>query len=244
MPFLVDNAPPVDAATLAAARNELPREYGVRVVAQLGRKTILARVPRSKPDYNYELAMVAFYTTLEDVKVAKDVLLVGDDKTIRMEPLRLRDHVREQLREDKEAAPTLRLKLAREFGWTVWTSPINQNHKALALRLPVGSMAEATEAVLLRARASVGAEIVNTLNSVHFVYFITDTDYSRVGRRIFIEHVASDIAGDIAAREGKTANPLHLSYQTPGAFIGAKDLPRGGRRARDQVGWAGAPGPV
>lgn len=227
MPFLVDNAPPVDAATLAAARNELPREYGVRVVTQLGRKSVLARVPRAKPDYNYELAMVAFYATLDDVKDAKDVLLIGDEKTVRMEPLRLRDHIREQLREDKEAAPALRARLAREYGWTSWVSPINNNHKALALRLPVTCMADATEATLLRARASVGPELVNVLNGVHFVYFVTDTDYSRVGRRVFVEHVASDLAEQLALREGKTANPLHLSYQTPGAFIGAKDLPRG-----------------
>jgi len=227
MPFLVDNAPPVDAATLAAARNELPREYGVRVVTQLGRKTVLARVPRAKPDYNYELANVSFYATLDDVKDARDVLLIGDEKTVRMEPLRLRDHIREQIREDKEAAPALRAKLAREYGWTLWTSPLNNNHKALALRLPVSSMAEANEAVLLRARAAVGSELLNVLNVVQYVYFITDTDYSRAGRRVFVEHVASDLAGELALREGKTANPLHLSYQTPGAFIGVKDLPRG-----------------
>lgn len=227
MPFLVDNAPPVDAATLTAARNDLPREYGVRVVTQLGRKSVIARVPRAKPDYNYELAVVAFYASLEDVKDAKDVLLIGDEKTVRMEPLRLRDHIREQMREDKEAAPALRSRLAREYGWTVCTSAVNQHHKALALRLPVGGMAEATEAILLRARAAVGAEIVSALNQCHFVYFITDTDYSRVGRRVFVEHVASDLAEAVALRDSKTANPLHLSYQTPGAFIGVKDLPRG-----------------
>lgn len=227
MPFLVDNAPPVDAATLAAARNELPREYGVRVVTQLGRKSVLARVPRAKPDYNYELAMVAFYATLDDIKDAKDVLLIGDEKTVRMEPLRLRDHIREQLREDKEAAPALRAKLAREYGWSLQTSPNNQNHKALALRLPVASMAEASEAILLRARAGVGGELVAALTQAQFVYFITDTDYARVGRRVFIEHVASDLADQVALKETKTANPLHLAYQTPGAFIGVKDLPHG-----------------
>lgn len=227
MPFLVDNAPPVDAATLAAARNELPREYGVRVVEQLGRKTVLARVPRTKPDYNYELALVAFYASLEDVKDAKDVLLIGDEKTVRMEPLRLRDHIREQIREDKDAAPSLRAKLTREYGWSTWTSPNNNSHKALALRLPVTSMADATEAILLRARAAVGAELIGILNAVQCVYLVTDVDYARVGRRVFIEVVASDLAGEIAARDGKAANPLHLSYQTPGAFIGNKDLPRG-----------------
>lgn len=228
MPFLVDNAPPVDAATLAAARTELPREYGLRVVTpSSGRKAILCRVPRAKPDYNYELAMVAFYATLDDVKDAKDVLLIGDEKSVRMEPLRLRDHVREQIREDKDAAPQLRSRLAREYGWTTWQSPTNNHHRALAFRLPAASMAEADDAMLLRARAAVGAEIVNHLTGCQYVYFVTDTDYARVGRRVFVEHVASDLAEAVALKESKTANPLHLAYQTPGSFINRTDLPRG-----------------
>src|SRR5579885_829274 len=105
MPFIVDGGPPVDPSTLASARNDLPREYGLRVVQERGRKSILVRCPRGKPDYNYELALVAFYSTLDDVKDANDVLLIGDDMSVRMEPIRLRDHIREQNREDKEAAP-------------------------------------------------------------------------------------------------------------------------------------------
>lgn len=228
MPFLVDNTPPVDAATLAAARSELPREYGLRVASPPnGRKTVLCRVPRAKPDYNYELAMVAFYATLDDVKDAKDVLLIGDDKVVRMDPLRLRDNVREQVREDKDSAPQLRSRLAREYGWTTWQSPINNHHRALAFRLPVTAMAQADDAMLLRARASVGAELVNHLTQCQFVYFVTDTDYARVGRRVFIEHVASDLAEAVAIKESHTANPLHLAYQTPGSFINRNDLPRG-----------------
>ncbi len=226
MPFLVDNGPPVDAATLAAARTELPREYGLRVVTQGGRKTVLARVPRAKPDYNYELAMVAFYASLDDVKDAKDVLLVGDEKTVRMEPLRLRDHIREQAREDKDAAGALRSRLAREFGWTTWQSPGNAAHKALALRLPISSMAEADEQVLLKSRAGVGNELVNVLTDVQYVYFVTDQDYARVGRRVFIDAVAADLREAVLVKESKTANPIHLAYQTPGSFI-RNDLPHG-----------------
>lgn len=227
MPFLVDNGPSVDQATLQAARAQLPREYGVSVVTQKGVKSILARVPRAKPDYNYELAMVAFYTSLEDVKDAKDVLLIGDQQTVRMEPLRLRDHIREQNREDKEATPALRVRLAREYGWTTYVSPGNNHHKAVVFRLPVASMGEATEETLLRARASVGGEIVNLLSTCQYVIFITDSDYARVGRRIFIDAVASDLAEEVALKESKTANPLHLAYQTPGNFINKLDLPRG-----------------
>ncbi|MEA3199800.1 MAG: hypothetical protein QOE90_1228 [Thermoplasmata archaeon] len=227
MPFLVDNGPPVDAATLAAAKAELPREYGLRVVAQGGRKTILARVPRAKPDYNYELAMVAFYASLDDVKDCSDVLLIGDEQTVRMAPIRLRDHIRDQVREDKDAASALRTRMAREYGWTTWQSPINVNHKALALRLPIGSMAEADEQVLLKSRSGVGSELVNVLCDVQYVYLITDGDYARVGRRVFLDAVASDLRETVGFKESKTANPIHLAYQTPGSFIKQADLPRG-----------------
>jgi hypothetical protein len=32
-----------------------------------------------------------------------------------------------------------------------------------------------------------------------------------VGRRVFINHVASDLAHQVTLKESKTANPLHLS---------------------------------
>lgn len=227
MPFLVDGGPPVDQNTLAAARTELPREYGLRVVNERGRKAILVRVPRAKPDYNYELAMVAFYATLDDVKDANDVLLIGDEKTVRMEPLRLRDHIREQNREDKEVAPALRSKLARDHGWTVFNSPGNAHHKALVLRLPIASVGAADEATLLRARSAVGGELVRVLEDVQHVYLIADNDYGRVGRRVFIDAVCQDLAETLAPKDSKTANPIHLAYQTPGSFINRAELPRG-----------------
>lgn len=227
MPFLSDKGPPVDAATLGAARAELPREYGTRLVSERGTRTLLVRVPREKPDYNYELAMVAFYATLDDLKDVKDVLLVGDEKTVRMEPLRLRDHIREQVREDKEAVPALRSKLSREYGWTTFVSPINNNHRALVLRLPVPSVADANEATLLRGRAAVGSEIVSILRETHHVYLVADTDFARVGRRVFVDAVCSDLAEQVALATTKNANPLHLSYATPGAFLTPADLPRG-----------------
>ena len=227
MPFLVDGAPPVDPATLNAARHELPREYGVRVVTQRGRKAVLVRVPRPKPDYNYELAVVAFYATLDDVKDAKDVLLIGDEKVVRMEPLRLRDHVREQAREDKETAPQLRARLAREYGWMVHQSASNHHHRALAIRLPVETIGQLNETLLLYARAAIGAELVNALSMCQYVYLFADHDFARVGRRVFVETVTPDLAAQLGPREEKTANPLHLSYQTPGGFLKGANLPRG-----------------
>lgn len=220
MPFLVDSGPPVDAATLNAARQELPREYGWRHAQERGRKSLLVRVPRAKPDYNYELAVVALYVSEADMRDVKDVLLIGDEKTVRMEPLRLRDHVREQAREDREVAPQLRARLSPDYGWTVFQSPSNNHHRALAFRLPISAMRELDESVLLRARASASADLVQLLRETQYVYLLSETDYARVGRRVFVESVASDLAPHLHVTESLTANPLHLGYQTPGHSIG------------------------
>jgi hypothetical protein len=227
MPFLVDGGPPVDAATLTAARTELPREYGTKIVDHAGHKVLLVRVPRAKPDYNYELAVVALYTSLEDIQGVDDVLLIGDEMSVRMAPLRLRDNIREQTREDKDAAPALRARLAREYGWTTWQSPTNNHHKALALRLPVGSVSQADEGTLLRARAAVGNELVNILRECQHVYLVADSDFGRVGRRVFVDGVAPELAAQLLPPDSHTANPLHLCYQTPGGFLKPMDLPRG-----------------
>jgi len=217
MPYLVDSGLPVETGTLAAARRDLPREYGLTTVHEKGHKSVLARVPRAKPDYNYELALVALYTTLDDLKDAKNVLLIGDEKTVRMEPLRLRDHVREQLREDKDVASNLRDTLPRDYGWTTIVSPNNHNHKALAIRLPISAMAECAETTLLYARAALNGELPQVLAATQYVYLITDDDFARIGRRIFTENVATDI--DLHNDESATANPLHLKHQTPGSTL-------------------------
>lgn len=219
MPFLVDSGPPVDGPTLQAARDELPREYGTRHVEARGRRSLIVRVPRTKPDYNYELADVAFYATLEDLQGVHDVLLVGDEKSVRMEPLRLRDHIREQQREDRDAVPPLRHRLVREYGWTILPSPGNANHRGLVLRLPVASVANAEDGILLRARASVGDEFPQVIRDVQCVYLLADNDFGRVGRRVFADAIAPELTDRVAPGDERTSAPLHLGYQTPGHHL-------------------------
>lgn len=220
MPFLTDNGPPVAQATIDQARAELPREYGVRTVTERGRKVVLIRVPREKPDYNYELADCALYATLADVKDAKDVIMIGDDKAVRMDPVRLRDHIREQAREDADVADRARQTMPRSpDAWSVVTSRGNYHHKGLLVRMTVANLAAATPEDFQRARAGLGPRIVETLREVQYVYFVTDSDFGRVGRRVFIDSLAPDLAEDVAHPGGHTANPIHLTYATPGGLL-------------------------
>lgn len=221
MPFLTDNGPPVAQATIDQARGELPREYGVKTVTERGRKVVLIRVPREKPDYNYELADCALYATIADVKDAKDVIMIGDKQAVRMDPVRLRDHIREQSREDVEVADRARQTMPRSpDAWNVITSPHNFHHRALVVRLPVASLASATSDDFGRARQGLGPRIVDTLREVQYVYFVTDSDFGRVGRRVFIDSLAPDLAEEVSHPGGHTANPIHLTYATPGGLLG------------------------
>ncbi len=220
MPFLQDNRPPIRAETLDRMRAELPREYGTKVVEEGGRRMLVARVPRAKPDYNYELAEVALYASLNDLKDVKDVIMIGDEKSVRMDPLRLRDHIREQIREDADVAGRARQTMPRSGdAWSVITSPGNLNHRALVIRLAVNALSDARSEHFQRAKAAISGALTDTLRDVQYACFVTDTDHGRVGRRIFVESLAPELAATVAVPGGHTANPLHLLHQTPGGLL-------------------------
>lgn len=220
MPIMQDDGCPVSPDTLASARSDLPREYGLRVVTERGRRVLVARVPRAKPDYNYELQHVSLYATLADLKDTRDVLLVGDEKVVRMDPVRLRDHVREQMREDQEVVQRLRTQLPRaDEAWTVFQSPMNHAHWALACRLAVPRLEDATESNFARAKAAVGSQLVEVLRQVQYVYFVTDTDHGRVGRRLFVDALAPELATAVAAAGGKASNPIHFAFNAAGGTL-------------------------
>ncbi|HEX2022435.1 MAG TPA: hypothetical protein VHH36_06960, partial [Candidatus Thermoplasmatota archaeon] len=134
-PFLRDEGPPVSQATIQRARESLPLEYGFQTVNETGREVLLVRVPKAKPDYLHDLADVAFYVGLDQLKTTKDVLLVGHEKTARLEPQLLRDHVRAQAREDQLVVEDLRRRLTTAYAHAIVQSPSNHQHQALALRI-------------------------------------------------------------------------------------------------------------
>ncbi len=219
MPFLDERKPPVTQATLDAARMDLPREYGYLRVTEGDGATLLVRVPRAKPDYNYELAVAALYVSMDDVKDLKHVLLVGDESTVRMDPIRLRDHVRDQLNEDAELVKRARRGLEREYGRSIVNSEINVNHHALAIRLPIGSLANATDDLVMQAWQTMGREFTTLIRQVTHVYLISDADHGRLGRRAFVEGIDPTLVDVLAQEHGASANPIHLKYQSAGGLI-------------------------
>lgn len=216
----MDGGPPVSKQTIESARQELPREYGVKTVDERGSRTVIVRVPRSEPDYNFELQDASLYVSLHDLKDAKDVLLVGDEKAVRMAPVRLRDHVREQIREDEEIARRARAGMPRDgTAWAVVPSEILAHHQFLVFRFNVDRLASATPEHFKRAKDALGKELVPRLKDVHGVFFVTDNDYGRVGRRVFVDEVAPEVAAEVAPGDEETANPVHHQYAVAGGTL-------------------------
>lgn len=193
MPFLRDEGPPVSKETLEEARRSLPLEYGWKFVNERGRGVIVVRVPHPKPDYLHELTEVALYVPLEQVKLAKDVLLVGDEKVCRLEPLLLRDHIRERANEDGQVVQDLSRKLDRNYGMTVVDHKFNMSQHSIAVRIPRAGVADMTQDDLQKIRA-VLQPYHGRLRETQAAYVVADGDFERLGRRVFLELVDPDAA--------------------------------------------------
>ena len=188
MPFLRDEGPPVSKETIQRARESLPLEYGFQMVNETGREVLIVRVPKAKPDYLHDISDVAFYVGLDQIKATKDVLLIGHEKTARLEPQLLRDAIRTQDREDVDLVQDQRRHLARDYGHAIVQSPTNHVHRALAVRIPKGSVKEFGADDVKAIRDAVEQQKAR-FEACQYAYIVADRDHERLGRRVLIELV-------------------------------------------------------
>lgn len=186
MPFLRDEGPPVSQQAIQRAREALPLEYGFQVVNETGRDVLLVRVPKPKPDYMHDLAEVAFYVDLDTIRNARDVLLIGHEKTARLEPQMLRDHIRAQQREDVSVVHDLRRRLSAAYGHTVVQSPSNFSHTAIALRIPKQSVGEFAPEDVVAFRDALQTHRQKA-EACQYAYIVAEQDFERLGRRVLRE---------------------------------------------------------
>lgn len=186
MPFLRDEGPPVSKETIQRARESLPLEYGVQAVNETGREVLLVRVPKAKPDYLHDIADVAFYVGLDQIKATKDVLLIGHEKTARLEPQLLRDAIRQQDREDVDLVQDQRRRLPRDYGQTIVQSPSNHAHQALSVRIPKASVKEFGPDDVKAIREAVERQKAR-FDACQYAYVVADRDHERLGRRVLLE---------------------------------------------------------
>ena len=186
MPFLRDEGPPVAQATIQRARESLPLEFGFQVVNETGREVLLVRVPKVKPDYLHDLADVAFYVDLDTIRNTRDILLIGHEKTARLEPQLLRDHIRAQQREDGGVVLDLRRRLGAMYGHTIVHSPSNHHHRAIALRIPKQSVAEFAPEDVVKFREVMQSAKAQA-EACQYAYIVAEKDFERLGRRVLLE---------------------------------------------------------
>lgn len=186
MPFLRDEGPPVSKATIQRARESLPLEYGFQIVNETGREVLLVRVPKAKPDYLHDLGDVAFYVSLDTIRSCKDVLLIGHEKTARLEPQLLRDNIRAQDREDVALVTDLRRRLSRDFGQQMLQSPSNFSHQAFAVRIPAQTIGEFSAEHVTTIRAMIEQQRAR-FEACQYAYVVADRDHERLGRRVLLE---------------------------------------------------------
>jgi len=207
MPFLRDEGPPVSRETIEEARRSLPVEYGYRIVSERGRKVVLVRVPHPRPDYLHELAEVALYVSLEEIKDAKDILLVGDEKVCRLEPVLLRDHIRERRTEDATVAQDLMRKLDRNYGYTIVDHKFNMSQHSVAVRVPRVSVADLTAEDVQVIRQQLQPVFQTRLRETQAAYIVADGDFERLGRRVFLELVDPSLAQQFSRPPGSATIP-------------------------------------
>ena len=185
-PFLRDEGPPVSQQTIQRARESLPLEFGHQLVNEKGREVLIVRVPKARPDYLHDLGEVAFYVGLDAIRNTKDVLLVGHEKTARLEPQLLRDHIRAQAREDVGVVDSIRRHVDKDYGFTVVQSPSNHAHQALAVRIPKESVLQfSPDDVKTIREALQGARV--RLDACQYAYVVAGKDFERLGRRVLLE---------------------------------------------------------
>ncbi|HVL47918.1 MAG TPA: hypothetical protein VM889_05120, partial [Candidatus Thermoplasmatota archaeon] len=206
-------------STIQEARQSLPVEYGYKIVDENGRRVLLVRTPRPKPDYLHELAEVALYVSLDEIKDLKDIVLIGTEKATRLEPRILRDHIRDQMSQDGEIASEMAKRLDRNYAYTIIRAPRAATHVALAIRIPRASVSQITPDDVKQIRQVLAPVFDGRIKDCQLAFIIADQNFERLGRRVFVDLVAPDLAPAVAP-----AAPA-VTIELPGRAVQAAPAP-------------------
>jgi len=226
MPILRDTPPPLPASVLKEIRDGLPARYGSTLMMNSGRAVLLVRVPYEMPDPQRDIGVAADLITLEEASLARDVLLMGEEKTLRIDPIPLRDVIRERVQADVPVSKEVRRQLPHGFAATLFT-PMTRRVPCIAVRVPrahcrdttdddLASIARALEPVLQQAGAM----------EVPLCYLVADEDF----RRFTPEGLVRVLNGEAPLRPPKDANHYQVAGDNrPGAkkSVGGASSPFG-----------------
>jgi hypothetical protein len=97
---------------------------------------------------------------------------------LRVDPIPVRDAIREKLRDDQPASKEVRRQLERDFGAKL-LQPAMKRDLCLAVRVPKDSYKQLTPEELVRIQQAVGPALGNQAANVQLCYLVADNDYRR-----------------------------------------------------------------
>ncbi|HVL87204.1 MAG TPA: hypothetical protein VM681_04230 [Candidatus Thermoplasmatota archaeon] len=178
MPMIKDAAPPLSSGKIRELRASLAPEYGHTLVTDEGPPVLVVRVPGARPDFLTDVERAGEAVSEELVRAAKDVLLLGSEKLVRVDPIPLRDRIRERAREEAPYAAEMRSQLNRSYGLDILRPGGARGPAILGARIPRARVAELSS----EDRQSLAAPVKDTLNQakdVAKVFLIADEDFRR-----------------------------------------------------------------
>jgi hypothetical protein len=199
--MIKEGDPPVSNDLLEEARRNLDRDYGFALGEEDGRTVLFVRAPESKPDPFHSLEVVSFSVAEDDLAGVRDVLLVGDDRIVRVEPSTLADLVEERRDEDPEVAKHLRNRLDRDHDYTVFRHTGARDHLRLGVRVP----RDRVDDLEPEDQEALGEALSPILSSpkgkqIRAYYVIGDEHARRVSRDELVDLVGEPLAEAVEAQ--------------------------------------------
>lgn len=215
MPMMRDTPPPLPADVVRELRSTLAPSYGHKLVNHEGKLVLAIRVPHEVPDRERDLACAVDHIPEDEAALARDVLFIGAEKMFRLDPIPLRDLVRERLRDDVPVSKEVRRGMAREFGAALF-NPATRRDLCIALRVPRASYRDCTPEDLVAMQRAVEQVFAQPkAGSAGMCYLVADNDY----RRMPLEEFVRTLRGEVALKPPKVNN-----YVTAGDSRGASKM--------------------
>jgi hypothetical protein len=179
MPMLRDGPPPLPADVVRDLRNSLAPSYGHRLVDQDGRLVCVVRVPGERVVPDRDIAACADVLPEEEVAQARDVLFIADEKLLRVDPIPVRDAIRERLQSDAPTGKEVRRAVDREWGATLF-QPATRRDVCVGVRVPRASYRDLGPHDLERFRQAVQPVLGQPQAAkAGMCYIVADNDYRR-----------------------------------------------------------------
>jgi hypothetical protein len=181
-----DGKPPLPPSTITELKQTLSTDYGHKLVNSAGNRILAIRIPTARPDMFQDIPRAADFLGTDDTRELTHVLLIGEEKVLRVDPISLRDEVRERTREDQQSVVTLKKKLGRNYEYSVFKPVTGKGSPRLVIRIPkfkAGELDDSDRAQLKGLMTKITAD--PNVRESRIFYIVTDDDYVKLGTEGF-----------------------------------------------------------